>query len=929
MLSVREFFMQAPRIEELLEGHDFYWAHLPLDIDRPNKKEEALYEHVHLVNDYVIKLVDAHGLEGVIDSLICEITKGLSPDFDQSAMQDAIKRRFVYAFVFHDFGKINHNFQVDRMKNTANFERDESSLFYPPHGHSELSAFLYNVFFQENSPIDQSRDFLIVITLFFSYSIFNHHGKALFDMAEGLERKAGWHDVWQKLGDYSEQLGWKLHEKPMFVHAIKHIHKALSKFHRCLTIDTFAVFALIKLNYSLLTAADYLATCEYMNDMPTDDFGTINKNLRDGILKNIKNNKEITYNQKILSDVLNPNFEYKCPKAPNNDNLNRLRHEMAVEALRNIRINRDKSIFYLEAPTGGGKTNISMLAAATLLELKPKLNKIIYVFPFTTLVTQTHKAIIKTYGLNETQVAQIHSKTPYKEPPKGDIGTDGEYGQEKRNYIQNLFHHYPISLVTHIRFFDWLKTSFKETNYAMHRLANSIVIIDELQSYNPKHWDKIIYFIENYARHFNIKFILMSATLPKLGELLRNVSNSAPDIVHLLPEVKSRYFQNPNFKDRVSFDFSLLNQKIDIAKLASVVLDKSKEYAQSNAQYPNSVHVIVEFIFKRSASVFYEEVNGLNQGFFDEMLVLSGTILEHRRREVINMLKGKKFRSKRVLLITTQVVEAGVDIDMDIGFKDSSLIDSDEQLAGRINRNVGKSGCTLFLFRMDRASILYKHDYRYQQVSERKIRMEDYQRILKEKDFDYLYKLVFLSINELNADDGIIESLCIYKKYVKALDFISMHNKFKLIQQDNVSIFVPTNIPVCIKDEGGGLEQVLSEQELSFLEENGIFEKAGKINGEKVFNLYLLLVQNKEGDFIARMTNYKRLQAIMSRFVFSIFAKGELLQNLKAYARNEYSEPGEDYNEYGYMYLIGHEKIYSIEQGLVEEKLGDTDNQII
>lgn len=68
--------------------------------------------------------------------------------------------------------------------------------------------------------------------------------------------------------------------------------------------------------------------------------------------------------------------------------------------------------------------------------------------------------------------------------------------------------------------------------------------------------------------------------------------------------------------------------------------------------------------------------------FFDEVFLLSGTILEPRRREIINELKNPLSRKKNILLITTQVVEAGVDIDMDLGFKNISLIDSDEQLAG-------------------------------------------------------------------------------------------------------------------------------------------------------------------------------------------------------------------------------------------------------
>ena len=73
--------------------------------------------------------------------------------------------------------------------------------------------------------------------------------------------------------------------------------------------------------------------------------------------------------------------------------------------------------------------------------------------------------------------------------------------------------------MSHVKFFDMLKTNRKEANYLLHRLANAVVVIDELQTYNPLLWDKMYYLIEHYARFFQVRFILMSATLPKIGKL--------------------------------------------------------------------------------------------------------------------------------------------------------------------------------------------------------------------------------------------------------------------------------------------------------------------------------------------------------------------------------------------------------------------------
>ena len=90
---------------------------------------------------------------------------------------------------------------------------------------------------------------------------------------------------------------------------------------------------------------------------------------------------------------------------------------------------------------------------------------------------------------------------------------DAKYGSEIKNLIDNLFVNYPFALLTHIKFFDVLKSNSKNSNYLLHRFANSIVIIDELQAYSPEHWDKIKYYISKYSELFNIRFIIMSATL--------------------------------------------------------------------------------------------------------------------------------------------------------------------------------------------------------------------------------------------------------------------------------------------------------------------------------------------------------------------------------------------------------------------------------
>jgi CRISPR-associated endonuclease/helicase Cas3 len=920
MMTIEQLFKEAPSIASVLKDHERYWAHLPADWS--SQEPELLHEHVGLVNEYAERLSKAHGLDAVLDSLSSAIAAQHTRVADQAGFAAAVKKRAVYCIVFHDFGKVNPNFQIDRMKNGDHFKKRAKAPFFPEHGHSELSAFLYNGFFLRETPPDTSDgQYLAVVTLFLSYSVLNHHNRGLFDFQEAFEKKAAWDESFEEFAAYGAFYGWSRQDSPQLRSLMKNLKTALNRYRKGLSEDGFPMYALVKLVFSLLTASDYLATSDYMNQLGLNDFGIIDEQLRAHIVGAARTSQ--SYNVNVYKALEDRDFRIQCPRELGNRQLNQLRKEMAVEVLQAISANRADRIFYIEAPTGGGKTNISMLAAAELLKAHQELNKIYYVFPFTTLVTQTFQAMQHTYQLKDTDLVQLHAKAGYNQ-----MQDDSAYGAEKINYLHNLFSHYPITLLTHIRFFDLLKTNYKEANYPFHRLANSIVVIDELQSYNPKHWDKIIYLLDQYARHFNIYFVLMSATLPKLGELLEKVTHQPRPVKHLLPDAKTDYFQNPNFSRRVEFDFSLLKSTIGHEALLEMVLSSSREYAEGNELYPGSVYTIVEFIFKRSASAFYQLVNKQPTSFFDEVLLLSGTVLEPRRREVINLLKNEAYRGKKVLLITTQVVEAGVDIDMDLGFKDSSLIDSDEQLAGRINRNVKKKGCKLFLFQMDRASILYKKDLRYQQVSERRIKQADYERILQEKDFDYLYKLVFQDLAEWGMEP-MAKGFSSYTEHLARLEFDRVHKEFQLIEQDNLSVFVPLALPLSVDASSDEKDAIFSGEDLAFLSGFGIEPSGGKIAGAAVFDLYVNMVKNREGDFIRRAVNFKRLQSIMSRFVFSVFANNKMKDQLYRYARNEHTEGRESYDEYGYLYLLHYQDIYRYQDGLVEEAFEDVGQLIL
>jgi len=889
---------------EILKRDRFgqYYAHLD------GERRETLYNHTALVVEYFNKLVKTHKLQEVIKDLVSGILLNFS-ESEKGLSQELITSFFYAIPEFHDIGKINPNFQAIKMENTR-FKEVKLSF---GSDHSKIGAFLFIQKFLRvidrkisKNAVEEKKS-LYFILFAFSFVILKHHSpfleyknnyKEIFD--DDFIK-----DFFKSIKDFKEEFPFLLKEKDQKNVAILFNNNILRNHNP--KFDPFSLFALLKLNYSLLTAADYYATTHFMQNWREleEDFGTLSDELKHRIVKSIKETK--SYNKKIYEGL--NNYKFIFPDERNNENLNILRQNLAVEVIKNIRKYGNRNLFYIEAPTGGGKTNLSMLSIAELLKKdieskQNKITKIFYVFPFTTLITQTLDVLKDTFNLSDNEIVQIHSKSGFFQK------NDDEYGEEKLNIIDYQFVNYPIALISHVRFFDILKSNSKAFNYLLHRIANSIVIIDELQAYSPEQWDKIIYFIKAYAKYFNVKFILMSATLPKIDKLLIH-KDLQSEFVYLI-EDKSKYFQNPNFRERVKIDISMLKGRNEAQRekeqFFNILWEKILEESQKFYIKNKKVHTIMEFIYKKTANEFINFIEKQENPLFDEIFILSGAILEPRRKEIICKLKSQQFQDKNILLITTQVVEAGVDIDMDIGFKDKSLIDSDEQLAGRINRNVKKSDCKLFIFNYDNEGVIYGKDDRLNVINP-----SEYLHIIQNKDFDLLYDKVIAIRKKLNQQQAFDDTLSALINKIKHLKFAEVDNDFRIINPDyrTITLFIPLKIPIYSDCESEKGNKNFSETELNFLKEKNVyFDENNFVDGERVWELYCNLIENRSENFIKEKIERIILQGIISKFSISIGLFSNQLQKLISSGNIE--------EKYGFFKVHNVEKVYDYKTGFKE-----------
>ena len=187
---------------------------------------------------------------------------------------------------------------------------------------------------------------------------------------------------------------------------------------------------------------------------------------------------------------------------------------------------------------------------------------------------------------------------------------------------------------------------------------------------------------------------------------------------------------------------------------------------------------------------------------------------------------------------------------------------------------------------------------------------DDYESILENKDFDKLYKKVTNKIKEKDKNDMESGTLTEYKEHFKNFKFAEINKKFKLIEEDNASVFVPLPIPYHHFTD-----------ELETLKYFDICPNSNnEILGKDVWSKYVELMESKfdkTKDYISNQVQLKKFQGLLSKFMFSVYEKDKLMLR-------EYSDIGsaENYSErYGILYLVNWQtyngdKIYTYEGGL-------------
>ncbi|MBC2456531.1 CRISPR-associated helicase Cas3' [Clostridium beijerinckii] len=834
-------------LDDLLSEKYIFYAHL-----NSNKKEK-LKEHTELCKKYFNKLISSKRLDKIFFKFEEVYLKNVT-----EKGRVLFRELLVNTIVLHDIGKINPFFQIRKMENDRVEYSEEFCIIDSQH--SIISSVLYLDYFMDRV-LNLSKDDRVCIRpfLFFNaYIISKHHGNLdefekflyCFDEDEiGFKVIGIFNNTYKNV--YKKEFTLSEGKVKKACNYTKTYLKKLKE------EEALYLYSYERLLYSLLVACDFYATTEFMNGVELNEFGEIAE---------ISEFYDVYKSTNVYKSIRKYEQEEYCKDKKdlkNEKNINILRNEMFLDAERELYKNKNEDIFFLEAPTGSGKSNVSMNLSFKLFKENATLRKIFYVYPFNTLVEQNLNTLNETFGEDENvfnKIAVINSISPIKmdEKSKKDLDNEDNYEYYAKALLNRQFLNYQLILTTHVSLFNTMFNSSKESAFGFHQLVNSVIVLDEIQSYKNIIWAEIISFLKVFAKVLNMKVIIMSATLPDL-----NILTDSKESTATLIKDRSKYFTNSLFKDRVKVSYELINEEEALNGLFDHVISNSNKKKK----------ILIEFIKKESAYNFYRNL----KDYIDEddiikcsVELMTGDDNSIERQRILKNVKSETAEKEGIILVATQVIEAGVDIDMDIGYKDISKLDSDEQFMGRINRSCKRSGMVYF-FNLDKTDGIYKNDVRVNK--ELSLLDEHMREILVEKNFEDYYLPVLNLIKErFNStfNDDNLEKF--FKEDVGQLNFRKVEERMKLIDEDNwnMSIYLAR----VINKEDGNIKAT--------------------IDGRQVWENYRKLLMDNSMEYAKKQVKLSEVKSNMNYFIYQISKNTDLIYNDKI-GELYYIENGEKY----------------------------------
>lgn len=416
----------------------------------------------------------------------------------------------------------------------------------------------------------------------------------------------------------------------------------------------------------------------------------------------------------------------------------------------------EKGLFRLTVPTGGGKT-VASLAFALRHALENKMDRIIYVIPYTSIIEQNAKVFRDILG--EENVLENHCNVDYE-------------SSEELLPMQLASENWdkPIVVTTNVQFFESLFANKSSKCRKLHNIANSVIIFDEAQMLPNDYLKPCIAMIEELINNYQVSAVLCTATQPALASFFHERISAK----ELCPRMEEQF---EFFKRTVFENVGVLTENDLIQRL-------EKEY-----------QALCIVNTKKRAQRIYKQLEG------DGVYHLSTSMYPKHRRRTLREIRERLQKNKKCILISTSLVEAGVDLDFQSVYRELAGVDSMIQAAGRCNREGlrPEKESKVYIFQFEgKENVLGQR----QQIDVAKSVIDDNRDISDMESITQYFEMLY-HIKGDSLDKKKIMDEFQNKRY----NFAKVGKEFKLIEQDTKTIFInyeeEANETLCLLKERG------------------------------------------------------------------------------------------------------------------------------
>lgn len=422
-------------------------------------------------------------------------------------------------------------------------------------------------------------------------------------------------------------------------------------------------------------------------------------------------------------------------------------------------------VYKLSVPTGGGKTIASMAFALRHISHNSALRRIIYVIPFTSIIEQNARVFSDILG--EKYVLEHHSNYDFDQ-------NDEEKYNIKKLSAENW--DIPIVVTTNVQFFESVYGNKSSKIRKLHNVANSVIILDEVQMLPTDYLIPCVKALEELVNNYNCSVVLCSATQPDLERFMsekvkaKEICSGVPELFESLNKTRIRFIGN-----KLADELVRLLHGVD----QCLLIVNTKRQARN--------------LYEKLRKTYGEE------GVFH----LSTYMCPVNRFEKIQEIRERLNHRAKCIVVSTSLIEAGVDVDFPVVYRAMCGLDSIIQAAGRCNRERKKDLAYVYVF--DFADEEYKvsrsspyGNYLGQRQSITEIIAGKYEDVTRPEAIKEYFDMLFS-----NASVAELDKKSIVKKLNQGFDrnspldfnfdFKDIARDFKIINDNNYSVIIKYN----------------------------------------------------------------------------------------------------------------------------------------